>query len=114
VTPHAVSSPARVRSRNQPPSRCAAHASCGQHHDLPLSFGPDEPGSYLSIPEEERESRTLLSSEQCIIEQRWFFVRGVIELPIIGADHPLAVEQHEEVATDRVRAAAAAVMHPSP
>lgn len=61
-------------------------ASCGERHLLPTSFGAEAPASYLALPEDERSTRALLSSDQCIIDDQWFFVRGLIELPIVGTD----------------------------
>lgn len=37
---------------------------------------------------EERENRALISSDQCIIDDKEYYVRGLIEIPIIGADEP--------------------------
>jgi hypothetical protein len=60
---------------------------CGQFHaDLPLSYGAEAPNLWYDIPEDERGQRTILSSDQCEIDQRFFFVLGNIDLPIIGSD----------------------------
>ncbi len=40
---------------------------------------------YFTIPEAERAERTLLSSDQCVIDDEHFFVVGNIDIPIIGA-----------------------------
>jgi hypothetical protein len=57
--------------------------TCGQvHNDLPLSFGADAPVHYYGIPEDEREQRTLLSSDQCVIDDEHYFVRGCLDVRI--------------------------------
>lgn len=62
-------------------------ATCGEYHErVPLSFAADAPYSYEDIPEAERESRTVVTPDQCIIDDRWFFVRGVLEVPILGTE----------------------------
>lgn len=59
---------------------------CGQFHDeLPLRFGPPAPAAYYEIPEDEREERCLLSSDQCAVDRNRFFIVGNLELPIIGS-----------------------------
>lgn len=59
--------------------------TCGEFHsELPLCLGLDAPAFWYSIPEQERSTRTLLSSDQCIIDDEHFFVRGRIIIPING------------------------------
>jgi|JI10StandDraft_1071094.scaffolds.fasta_scaffold340746_3 hypothetical protein len=65
--------------------------SCGDtHDDLPLAFGPAAPDVVASVPEEEREQRVVLSTDQCIVDGQHFFVLGNLELPIIGHDEPFS------------------------
>jgi hypothetical protein len=60
---------------------------CGKEHGtLPFSLLADSPDAYASLSDEERRTRAALSSEQCIIDQEQFFVRGCIEIPIRGTD----------------------------
>jgi hypothetical protein len=64
--------------------------TCGQHHDeLPFAYTSEAPESWFEIPEAERSERAQLSSDQCIIDHRLFFVRGNIEIPVIGSDTTL-------------------------
>jgi hypothetical protein len=53
---------------------------------LPLSYGIDRPDQWYGVPDDRREEDILLSSDQCVIAARFFFVRGNIEIPIIGTD----------------------------
>lgn len=59
---------------------------CGEHHDeFPLRYGFHAPASWYVVPEGERSQRCLLSSDQCIIDDEFFFVVGNLELPIVGS-----------------------------
>lgn len=42
------------------------------------------------IPESEREKRVELTSDQCVIDEEHFFIRGRLEIPIIGEEEPFA------------------------
>jgi hypothetical protein len=62
-------------------------ATCGeQHNEVPLSFGADFPDMYANMKREERDVRAVIGSDQCIIDRQWFFLRGCLEIPIIGSD----------------------------
>ena len=64
-------------------------STCGQFHDeLPLCFGPSAPAAWFSLPEAERNSRAELSSDQCIIDGKHFFILGRILLPIKDYEQP--------------------------
>jgi hypothetical protein len=57
---------------------------CGEVHDqLPLHYGFHAPASWYAVPEGERSQRCLLSSDQCIIDNEFFFVVGNLELPVV-------------------------------
>jgi hypothetical protein len=43
---------------------------------------------YEELPEEERSRRAKLTSDTCIIDDQWFFVRGCIEIPVHGQTDP--------------------------
>lgn len=60
-------------------------ATCKQFHSgLPISYGADIPDSYACLNESDRASRAQISSDQCVIDNEFFFLRGLVELPIIG------------------------------
>lgn len=63
-------------------------AVCDEWHEGMPSFGAIAPLYYYYIPEAEREARCQLSSDTCIIDERDFFVRGCIELPVEGTEEP--------------------------
>ena len=61
--------------------------TCGEEHEgPPLSYGAEAPAAYYGVPEEEREKRCHLSSDQCIIDNEFFFILGNIYLPIIDKE----------------------------
>jgi hypothetical protein len=61
--------------------------SCGQFHgDLPMHYGAEAPIQWYSIAPHEVERRGLLSRDQCIIDDQFFFVVGNLEIPVIGSE----------------------------
>jgi hypothetical protein len=64
-------------------------ASCGENHvGLAQSFAADFPDRYPNLSREERDTRAVISSDQCIIDQEEFYIRGCLEIPILGAEEP--------------------------
>jgi len=60
-------------------------ACCGkQYNTLPLDFAIKAPHNWFAIPEEERAARVKLSQDICIIDGAERYVRGVIEIPVLG------------------------------
>ena len=53
-----------------------------------MSFAADFPDMYANMKREERETRALIGSDQCVIDQQWFFIRGCLEVPILGSNEP--------------------------
>ncbi len=60
--------------------------TCGETHEGLPSFGPDAPYSYAAMSELDRSNNAVLGSDNCIINDELFFVRGRMGLPIIGTD----------------------------
>jgi hypothetical protein len=66
-------------------------ATCGQWHaELPFAWHLEQPDLVLSIPEVERSSRVQLSSDQCVIDHDSFFIRGLIEIPVLDTAEKFA------------------------
>lgn len=65
--------------------RCAA---CGEWHEGTPTFAADAPLNYYLIPGPDREERCRLSTDTCVIDDEFFFVRGCIEIPVIGVADP--------------------------
>lgn len=55
---------------------------CGHPHAGFPAFHADRPTNYWDVPEDKRETDVLLTSDSCVIADRFFFVRGLLELPI--------------------------------
>jgi len=61
--------------------RCAR---CGLLHDGVPGYGTDRPAQYWDVPEDKRGTDVFLTSDSCVIAEQFFFVRGCIDVPIIG------------------------------
>lgn len=60
---------------------------CGQYHDeLPTSYGSPAPYYCLLLEQKEREDRSVINSDLCILDDKYFFIRGNVEIPIVGSD----------------------------
>ncbi|HMJ08918.1 MAG TPA: DUF2199 domain-containing protein [Pyrinomonadaceae bacterium] len=65
-------------------------STCGEiHSGLPFSYGSPAPALWLDVPETEREKRILLSSDQCVIDGKYYFVLGRLEIPVIDTEEDL-------------------------
>jgi hypothetical protein len=57
-------------------------ATCGlEHEEAPLCFSSEAPWPSL-VPANEFEERVELTSDQCIVDKKYFFIRGHIEIPL--------------------------------
>lgn len=63
-------------------------SKCDEIHKGVPGFGTRAPIYYFGIPEDEREARVELSSDTCVIDQKEFFVRGCLELPVESTSEP--------------------------
>lgn len=62
-------------------------SSCGKEHlGLPFSFAANFPDPYANLSFDDRDSRAVVGSDQCIIDQEQFYIRGCLEIPINGTD----------------------------
>lgn len=62
---------------------------CGQTHAGFPAFHADRPAPYWDVPPEKRDSDVFLTSDSCVIADRFFFVHGCLEIPIHGTDDVL-------------------------
>jgi len=61
--------------------------TCGKWHEgLPLDYAYDAP--YYWSESLRADADSFLNSDFCVIKKNDFFVRGLIELPVIGQDEP--------------------------
>lgn len=63
-----------------------------EDEQIPFCFGTDVPISYYSIPDEERDERIELEQSLCVIDQKYFFHRGRLEIPIIDFEKNLVFD----------------------
>jgi hypothetical protein len=61
---------------------------CGEIHRGIPTFGTDSPLRYRLIPEAEREARCSLGTDECVIDEKEFYIRGCLEIPVIGESDP--------------------------
>ena len=73
------------------------------YDELPLCFGNDEPEYYWEIPEAERESRIELAESLCVIDERYFFHRGRLTIPIIDHDEDLVFNVWATISEENFR-----------
>jgi len=59
-------------------------SSCGKVHTGIPSIGSKAPNYYFSIPTEQIEERVFLTTDTCVIDDKFFFVKGCLELPVKG------------------------------
>lgn len=59
-------------------------ATCNREHDGFPSWAADRPSDYWDVPAEKRESDVFLTSDSCVIADRFFFIRACLEIPIKG------------------------------
>ncbi len=52
------------------------------------TFGFAYPIQYMDVPEAERAQRVFLTSDTCVIDDEHFFVRGCLEIPVLGSSEP--------------------------
>jgi hypothetical protein len=63
--------------------------TCSQYHTgVPFSFAADFPDPYANLSKDERDLRATIGSDQCILDSQSFFLRGIMEIPVIGSDQP--------------------------
>lgn len=53
-----------------------------------MCFGAEFPDYYFSVPPEERAIRVEITESLCVVDEAHFFIRGRIEIPVIGSDEP--------------------------
>jgi hypothetical protein len=62
---------------------------CDEWHKGVPGYAAEAPLYYYSIPAAERAARCLLDSDTCVVDQKYFYVRGCLEIPVRGEPDPL-------------------------
>ncbi len=65
-------------------------SACDQVHEGMPGFSVAAPLSYALISEAQRATRCELGSDDCVIDEAHFFVRGCIEIPVHGHAEPFS------------------------
>jgi hypothetical protein len=58
------------------------------HSELPLNYGSPAPIYYEEATRRERKKRFEINDDLCVMDGEHFFIRGCIEIPVIGSDEP--------------------------
>jgi hypothetical protein len=62
---------------------------CGKaFNSLSFAYSLNEPDPWRAISEAEREQRGVLTSDRCAIDDKEFYVRGRLEIPVTGSKVP--------------------------
>jgi len=62
-------------------------SDCGEYHkEIPMAYSADAPFSYSQIPENELTKRCVLTEETCIIDQKDFYIKGNLLIPVQNAE----------------------------
>jgi len=56
----------------------------------PLAWHFDAPDAWQSLSPGARKRRGELTSDQCVIDDRHYFIRGLVEIPVLDSDGPFA------------------------
>ena len=64
---------------------------CGQIHEGMPDVVFDRPLQAQAIPEAECAARLRLDADLCVIDEEYYFIRGVIELPIHGLEETFGI-----------------------
>ncbi len=64
-------------------------SKCGEIHTGAPAFVAEYPWHYFDVPENEREKRCSVGSDDCVIDKQLFFVRGCLEIPVSGSGESL-------------------------
>ncbi len=60
---------------------------CGNYYDeLPLDYGSPAPVYYEEASRRERKKRFELKEDLCVMDGEHFFIRGCIDIPVIGTN----------------------------
>ena len=57
---------------------------CDEVHKGMPHLGASAPIYYFGIPKEEKSTRAILTSDTCVLDSKEYFVRGCLEMPVIG------------------------------
>jgi hypothetical protein len=53
-----------------------------------MAFHTKAPEAWFDVPAKERDRRALLGSDQCELDGKFFFLRGLLDIPVLDLDEP--------------------------
>ncbi|MEO5882014.1 MAG: DUF2199 domain-containing protein [Caldimonas sp.] len=63
--------------------------TCGAfHEDMPRLLTVAAPAAWEALAEKERTPRAVLTADQCVIDDAFFFILGRLELPVLDGGEP--------------------------
>lgn len=71
--------------------------------NLPLYFGADYPEFYFSVPPEQRNQRVEMKESLCVVDEKHFFHRGRLIIPIIDFTDDLVFNVWTSISEDNFR-----------
>jgi hypothetical protein len=64
--------------------------SCDEWHEGMPTFGADALFHFYGVPSEERARRCDLASDTCVVDDEFFFIRGCLDIPVLGENDPFS------------------------
>ena len=64
---------------------------CGQTHEGLPDLAFDRPSHAHDVPEEEQAERVRLDDDLCVVDETYYFIRGLIKIPIRGQVETLGI-----------------------
>jgi hypothetical protein len=62
---------------------------CGKPYDkLSMAYALDEPDLWRSLDEEDRPHRGVIGTDTCVIDDKHYFIRGRIVIPVTNCEEP--------------------------
>src|SRR5262249_51595300 len=62
----------------------------GNPRGLP-DLGFNVPDPWFNVPEDERANRIKLDADLCVIDDQEFYIRGVVQIPILDCEQTLGI-----------------------
>ncbi len=64
---------------------------CGETHEGLPDIGFDQPAFAYAVPKDERSERVRLNEDYCVVDDRYYFIRAVLEIPVHDHDQTLGI-----------------------
>ena len=78
-------------SQCQPTAMTFVCKRCGQTHEGLPGIAFDQPWYAHDVPRDQRSERVQLTDDLCIVDNEYYFIRGVILIPIRDYPEPLVI-----------------------